>query len=99
MCLPILNLSVRYDALSRGWCVAYVGDVRDTSASRPCRFTAGERAPEGWVDPRAGQDDKETLKLLTLPGLGLRPLCRSVRSQSPDRLRYRGSASMHSTLR
>jgi hypothetical protein len=27
MCLPFLNLSVRYDALLRGWCVAYVGDV------------------------------------------------------------------------
>jgi hypothetical protein len=32
------------------------------SASRPCRFTLGERAPGthwigGWVDPRAGQDD------------------------------------------
>jgi hypothetical protein len=28
MCLPFFNLFVRYDALSRGWCVAYVGDVR-----------------------------------------------------------------------
>jgi hypothetical protein len=27
MCLPILNLFVRYDALLRGWCVVYVGDV------------------------------------------------------------------------
>jgi hypothetical protein len=34
MCLPFLNLSVRYDALQymssnllRGWCVAYIGDV------------------------------------------------------------------------
>jgi hypothetical protein len=27
MCLPFLNLVVRYDALLRGWCVAYVGDV------------------------------------------------------------------------
>jgi hypothetical protein len=27
MCLPFLNLFVRYDALSRGWCVAYVGDA------------------------------------------------------------------------
>jgi hypothetical protein len=34
MCLPFLNLFVRYDALQymssnllRGWCVAYVGDV------------------------------------------------------------------------
>jgi hypothetical protein len=34
------------------------------SASRPCRFTLGERAPGthligGWVDPRAGLDDME----------------------------------------
>jgi hypothetical protein len=34
------------------------------SASRPCRFTPGERAPGthfigGWVDPRAGLDDME----------------------------------------
>jgi hypothetical protein len=33
-------------------------------ASRPCRFTPGERAPGthfigGWVDPRAGLDDME----------------------------------------
>jgi hypothetical protein len=32
------------------------------SASRPCRFTPGERVPDahwigGWVDPRAGLDD------------------------------------------
>jgi hypothetical protein len=27
MCLPFLNLIVRYDALVRGWCVVYVGDV------------------------------------------------------------------------
>jgi hypothetical protein len=34
------------------------------SASRPCHFTNGERAPGthgigGWVDPRAGLDDME----------------------------------------
>jgi hypothetical protein len=34
------------------------------SASRPCRFTSGERAPGshligGWVDPRAGLDGME----------------------------------------
>jgi hypothetical protein len=28
MCLPFLNIFVRYDALLRGWCVAYVGDAR-----------------------------------------------------------------------
>jgi hypothetical protein len=27
MCLPILNIFVWFDALLRGWCVAYVGDA------------------------------------------------------------------------
>jgi hypothetical protein len=47
------------------------------SASRPGRFTPEERAPGthwigGWVDLRAGQDDLEKIKFLTLPGLELR---------------------------
>jgi hypothetical protein len=41
------------------------------SASCPCRFTRGERAPgthwtRGWVDPRDGLDDLE--KILDPPG-------------------------------
>jgi hypothetical protein len=36
----------------------------------------------GWADPRAGLDDVEKRKLLTLSGLELRPLGRSARSQS-----------------
>jgi hypothetical protein len=53
--------------------------------SRPGRFTSGERAPGthwigGWVDLRAGLDDLEKRKFLTLPGLELRSLCRSARS-------------------
>jgi hypothetical protein len=48
------------------------------SKSRPGRFTPGERAPRthwigGWVDLRAGLDDLEKRKLLTLPGFELRP--------------------------
>jgi hypothetical protein len=36
------------------------------SPSRPCRFTPGEKAPRthwigGWVGPRAGLDDMETI--------------------------------------
>jgi hypothetical protein len=52
----------------------------DWSDSRPGRFTRGERAPGthcigGWVDPRAGLDDVEMRKILTLQGLGtLTPL-------------------------
>jgi hypothetical protein len=46
------------------------------SASRHCRFSPGERAPgtplrEGWVGPRAGLDDVEKRKFLTLTGLEL----------------------------
>jgi hypothetical protein len=40
------------------------------------------------VDPRAGLDDVENRKFLTLPGLELRPLGRPARSQSLYRLRY-----------
>jgi hypothetical protein len=40
------------------------------------------------VDPRAGLDDLEKRKFLTLPGLELRPLGRPASSQSLYRLRY-----------
>jgi hypothetical protein len=43
------------------------------------------------VSPIAGLNDVERRKLLTLPGLGLRPLGRPARSQSLYRLRYPGS--------
>jgi hypothetical protein len=61
------------------------------SVSRPGRFTPGERAPGthwvgGWVGPRAGLDDVEKRKFLTLPRLELRPLGRPARSQSLYRL-------------
>jgi hypothetical protein len=66
------------------------------SASHPSIFTPRERVPctnwiGGWVDPRAGLDDVETTKFLTLQGLELRPLGRPARSQSVYRLRYPGS--------
>jgi hypothetical protein len=55
------------------------------STSRPGRFTPGERAPGthwrgGWMDLRAGLDDLEKRKFLTLPGLELRLLSRPARS-------------------
>jgi hypothetical protein len=43
------------------------------------------------VAPRAGLDDVEKRKFLTLPVLELRPLGRPARSQSLYRLRYPGS--------
>jgi hypothetical protein len=66
------------------------------SASRPGRLTPEERAPGthcigGWVDPRAGLDDINKYKLLTPPGLELRPLGRPARIRSLYRLRYPGS--------
>jgi hypothetical protein len=61
-------------------------------ASRPGRFTAGERAPgTHLVGPRADLDDVEKRKFLTLSGLELRSLCRPARSQSLYRLRYPGN--------
>jgi hypothetical protein len=66
------------------------------SASRPCRFTPGEKAlgthwVGGWVGPRADLDDVEKTKFLTLPGLELRTLGCAARSQALYRLRYPGS--------
>jgi hypothetical protein len=60
------------------------------SASRP-----RERDPVtywigGWVGPRAGLDEMEKRKFLTLPGLELRPLGRPARSQLLYRLSYPG---------
>jgi hypothetical protein len=58
------------------------------STSRPGRFTPPpERAPGthcigGWVDRRAGLDDMEKWKFLTLPGREPRTLSHPARSQS-----------------
>jgi hypothetical protein len=46
------------------------------------------------MDPKAGQDDLDNIKFLTLPGLELRPFDRPARSQSLYRLRYPSSTSM-----
>jgi hypothetical protein len=63
------------------------------SASRPDRFTSRERAPGthwkgGWVVARAGLEDVDKRKFLTLQGFEIRPLGRPARSQSLYRLRY-----------
>jgi hypothetical protein len=75
--------------------IFFTSALAGASASRPCRFTPGERTPGthwigGWVGPRAGLDDVENRKFLTLPGLELRLLGRPARSQSLYRLRYPG---------
>jgi hypothetical protein len=66
------------------------------SASRPGHFTPGERVRGthwigGSVDTRADLVYLEERKLLTLPGLELRPVGRPARSQSLYRLCYPGS--------
>jgi hypothetical protein len=63
------------------------------SASRPGRFTPGLRAPGahwigGCMGPRTGLDNVEKRKILTLPGLELRPLGRPPSSQLLYRLSY-----------
>jgi hypothetical protein len=69
------------------------------SASRPCRFTAGENASGthytgGWLGLITGLD-VEKRKFLTLTGLKLRPLCRPASSQSLYQLHYPGSCWLH----
>jgi hypothetical protein len=63
--------------------------------SRPGLFTPEEKAPVvhwigGLMDPRAGLDDVDRRKFLTLPVLELRTLGRAARSQLLYRLRYPG---------
>jgi hypothetical protein len=62
-------------------------------ASSRGRFTPRGKSPPSALDrrlggPRAGLDDIEKRKFLTLPGLELRPLGRHARGQSLYRLRY-----------
>jgi hypothetical protein len=73
---------------------ALAGD--EWSASRPCRFYLRGKSPGthwigSWVDPRAGLDDLDKGKFLTLPVLEFRPLIRPARRQSLYRPRYPGS--------
>jgi hypothetical protein len=65
----------------------------ESSASCPGPFSPVETAPGthwigGWVGPRAGLDDVENRKFLTIPGLELRSLGHPARSQSLYRLGY-----------
>jgi hypothetical protein len=64
-----------------------------TSWRRVVNFTPRPFYPwiGGWVDLRAGLNDLEKRKFLTLPRLELRPLSRPARSQSLYRLRYPSS--------
>jgi hypothetical protein len=68
------------------------------SALRYDRFTPEEGDPSirwigGWVDPRAGLDNVEKTKSLTLLGLNLQPLGHPARNHSLYQLCYLGSYS------
>jgi hypothetical protein len=52
----------------------------------PQERASGTHYIGGWVDPRAGLDDMEKRKFLTLPGLELRPLGYPARTQSLSRI-------------
>jgi hypothetical protein len=67
------------------------GQLHTPAALPPEERASGTLWIGGGVDPRAGLDDLEKRKFLTLPGLELRPLGRPARSQSLYRLRYHGS--------
>jgi hypothetical protein len=55
------------------------------------------RHPLYWMGRRAGLDEVEKRKFLTLSGLEFRPFGRPARSQSLYQLRYPGSSDMKST--
>jgi hypothetical protein len=42
MSFPLFNLFVRYDALLRGWCVAYVGGASMHISLCTCVFVRGK---------------------------------------------------------
>jgi hypothetical protein len=50
------------------------------SASRPGPLYPGTHWIRGWVDPRAGMNDVQKRKFLTLPELEFRSLGRPARS-------------------
>jgi Rad3-related DNA helicase len=66
-------------------CLTSALDGGEWSASRPGRFTSGTLSIGGWVDPRAGLDEVEKRKFLTLPGLELNTsVDQPVASRSTD---------------
>jgi hypothetical protein len=67
------------------------GQLHAPAALLPGERSLSIRWIEGWVGPRAGLDDVEKRKFLTVQGLELWPLGRPAHRQSPYRLRYPGS--------
>jgi hypothetical protein len=97
--LCLTNWALRHEDVWGSGCIDPRFLERGTSwwvVRRPGRFTPGERVLGthcigDWVNPRAGLDDMEKWKFLTLPELKLRRPGRLARSQSLYRLRYPGS--------
>jgi hypothetical protein len=58
------------------------GHLHATAALPPGESAPGTHWVGRWVDPRAGLDDVEKRKFLTLPGLNLRPFGHPVRGPS-----------------
>jgi hypothetical protein len=68
--------------------------LQTPAALPPGKKATGTHWVGGWVDPRAGLDDVEKRKILTLPGLELRSLGRPARNQSLYRPRYPDSGKV-----
>jgi hypothetical protein len=58
------------------------GQLHAPAALPPGKEPPGTHWIGGWLCPRTGLDEVEVRKILPLPGLELRPLSRSARSQS-----------------
>jgi hypothetical protein len=56
------------------------GQLHAQAALPPGKEPPGTHWIGGWVGPRAGMDDLEKRKFLTLPGLELRTLSRPART-------------------
>jgi hypothetical protein len=67
------------------------GQLHAPEALPPGKGLPGTHWIADWVGPRAGFDDLEKRKFLTLLGLEIRPLVRPARSQFLYRLSYAGS--------
>jgi hypothetical protein len=86
--LYLTNYALLHEGVWGSGCIdPHFLDLSTRSASHPCSFIPREKSSSthsigGWVDPRVGLDDVETLKFLPPPGLEVRPLGRPARSQS-----------------
>jgi hypothetical protein len=69
----------------------YRSKVAQPRPLQPREWAPGTHWVGDLVGPRAGLDDVEKRKFLTLPGLELRPLSLPASSQSLYRLGYPGS--------